>query len=55
MIYDPIAKKLNEQAVREIRMLLRKKTMTQRKIAKKYGVSEAIISNIKRNKIWIGV
>jgi hypothetical protein len=55
MTYDPIAKKLNEQKVREIRMLLRWRTITQREIAKQYGVSEVIISNIKRNKIWVGV
>lgn len=55
MVYDPIAKKLNEQMVHDIRRLIQGKTMTLRAIAELYNVSEVTIGNIKRRKIWADV
>jgi DNA-binding XRE family transcriptional regulator len=44
--------KLNEEKVLEIKRDLAETNLTQEKIAKKYGVSDTIICQIKNGKIW---
>ncbi len=44
--------KLTEQKVRIIRWLLKNSDMTQREIGEVFGVKQAVISDIKREKTW---
>jgi len=45
--------KLTEQKVIQIRILLDEGILTQKEIAKKFGVSHVTISDIKNNRSWI--
>jgi hypothetical protein len=47
--------KITDTDVKEIRRLRTTKTLTQTKIASRYGVSEATISNIVKRKVWAHV
>lgn len=47
--------KLTEDDVREIKNLLKGKTMTHQEIANRYNVNKSTINNIKRNKAWTQV
>jgi predicted XRE-type DNA-binding protein len=47
--------KLNEEKVLEIKQLLAENILSQREIAKLYGVSQRIILNIKKGRAWIHV
>jgi len=47
--------KLKPNTVKEIKELLNNRTMAGKDIAKKYGVSPSIISEIKTNKKWVGI
>ena len=42
--------KIRDEEVKQIRDLLSKRTMTQHEIALKFGVSDTVVSDIKRNK-----
>ena len=44
--------KLNKSQVREIRQLLETRTLSQRKIAKIFGVTQPTIGYINQRKIW---
>lgn len=44
--------KLTDELVAEIRELANSKSMSQRSIAKRYGVSEALVSQVKTGKKW---
>ncbi len=52
--YHPFAKLKNKQVLK-IKELLRKGAISQRAIAKKYGVTFYVISDIKRGKSWKSV
>lgn len=47
--------KLTEQNVKEIREYYKNKELSQRGLAKKYGVGVTTIADIINNKTWIGV
>jgi predicted transcriptional regulator len=44
--------KLNEEKVLEIKRLLAETNLTQRQIAKRYGVSQNIVYQINTGKLW---
>ena len=46
---------LNEEKVREIRVLLNEKKLTHKEIGKKYNVAENTIGSIKNNRSWTHV
>jgi len=47
--------KLNESQVKEIKVLLNENKLTQLEIAKRFGIAQQTISNIKVEKIWKSV